>query len=110
MNRRGRLVWAALLLTAAMGLGCMGLPAGASSIDGAAPHTAGAAALGAACKPCAIASACCDAVGGGPECVFSATACAASSDPARAAYVNGCQNFVKSVVVAWKQQPPAECL
>src|SRR5882724_11536483 len=94
------------LASAALALSCLGLPA-ASSTDGGAPGPA--VASGAGCKPCATASACCDAVGGGPECVFSAATCASLTGNARDTYIDGCQTFVKSVAVAWKQKPPSEC-
>jgi hypothetical protein len=65
----------------------------------------------AVCKVCAIASTCCEAVGGGPECTFSANSCsAAPSDAARQTYADRCETFVKNIFAVWRQTPPPECL
>jgi hypothetical protein len=59
---------------------------------------------------CAIAITCCQAVGGGPECTFSANACMSLGDAARDAYANACETFVKNIHAVWRQAPPPECL
>jgi len=65
----------------------------------------------AVCKVCAIARTCCEAVGGGPECTFSANSCTVLGDAAaRDAYANRCETFVRNIFAVWKQTPPSECL
>ena len=104
----------AVALSALLGAGCLGVSDAAEGNDMPAAESAqslaaGGASIAAACKVCSIAIACCDAVGGGPECTFSATTCAGLSDTARAAYVDACETYVKTVFTAWKYSPPAEC-
>ncbi len=109
----------ALLAGALAGAGCSDAEAGQAvgpgvsdnlqSGSGPAGEAADGASIAAACKVCSIAIACCDAVGGGPECTFSATTCASLGDAARETYVNACETFVKAVFTAWRYNPPAEC-
>jgi hypothetical protein len=125
----------AVLAIAAAGVGggalpMMGCMAAGDSNDGADPVTApdqlqaarrasipetgapiGAPSAAAVCKVCAIASSCCEAVGGGPECTFSANSCStAPSDAARQTYADRCETFVKNIFGVWRQTPPPECL
>jgi|SRR5690349_24478344 len=102
---------------ALLGTGCVGAEAAEANEPGVSEDLQSGssqggpdgASIAATCKVCSIAIACCEAVGGGPECTFSATTCAGLGDAARADYVQGCETFVKTVFTAWKYNPPAEC-
>ena len=51
----------------------------------------------AACAVCATANACCNTVGGGALCTFSATTCAGLPESSQAPYINACKTLLNTV-------------
>ena len=63
----------------------------------------------AGCDVCIKANACCNAVGGGPLCTYSAGTCSSDSGSGQAAYVNACQTLLHTIISV-HSTVPAECL
>jgi hypothetical protein len=65
------------------------------------------------CSICTRANDCCNAVGAGALCTFSAATCFAESPPvAQASYTNYCVTLLRTTITAWTsagQTPPAVC-
>jgi hypothetical protein len=61
------------------------------------------------CDVCTKANACCNAVGGGPLCTFSATTCVGLAPESREPYIRTCLNLIDTAASAHADAPAAAC-
>jgi hypothetical protein len=57
------------------------------------------------CDVCTKANVCCDAVGGGPLCTFSATTCVTLAPESREPYIRSCLNLIDTAISAHADAP-----
>lgn len=85
---------------------------GGSSNTGGSANSGDAGPSTADCGICAKANDCCNALGAGALCTFSATTCSTLSAASQASYANNCKSLLVTVTSAWatvNATPPQAC-